>query len=329
MERIPMCLYPRLIKNPKYTATKKNGGIIPAISDTRVLAVPIGCGDCMECRKKKAREWSTRLKEDIRHNKNARFITLTFSNKEITALYDEIRTEAWLNGTEIKGYELDNKAATLGVRRFTERWRKKNKKTIRHWLTTEIGHRGTENIHMHGFIWTNENIEEIKEKWKYGNIWIGKYVNEKTINYCIKYVTKKDLQHKHYKPIILTSNGIGKGYTERYDHKTNRYTGETTKETYTTRQGTQTQLPMYWRNKIYTEEEREKLWINKIEQKKRYVNGREIDISKGLEEYNEAVKQARKKNKRLGYGNGMEIYNEKEYEERLRELNQLERRITK
>ena len=47
-----MCLYPRLIKNPKYKANKKNGGIIPAISDKRVLAVPIGCGKCIECKKR-------------------------------------------------------------------------------------------------------------------------------------------------------------------------------------------------------------------------------------------------------------------------------------
>ena len=47
-----MCLYPRLIKNPKYKANKKNGRIIPVISDKRVLAVPIGCGKCIECKKR-------------------------------------------------------------------------------------------------------------------------------------------------------------------------------------------------------------------------------------------------------------------------------------
>ena len=50
-----MCLYPRLIKNPKYKENKKNGGVIPAFLDERVLAVPIGCGECIECRKQKRR----------------------------------------------------------------------------------------------------------------------------------------------------------------------------------------------------------------------------------------------------------------------------------
>ena len=59
-----MCLYPRLIKNPKYKKNKKNGGVIPAFLDERVLAVPIGCGECIECRKQKRRNWQVRLLEE-------------------------------------------------------------------------------------------------------------------------------------------------------------------------------------------------------------------------------------------------------------------------
>ena len=49
-----MCLLPKLIKNKKYCSTKKNGGIIPAVSDKRALYVAVGCGRCMECLKQKA-----------------------------------------------------------------------------------------------------------------------------------------------------------------------------------------------------------------------------------------------------------------------------------
>ena len=38
-----------------------------------------------------------------------------------------------------------------------------------------------------------------------------------------------------------------------------------TKETYINSQGFKMALPMYYRNKIYTEEEREKLWIEKLD----------------------------------------------------------------
>ena len=52
-----MCLYPKLIKNRKYIANKKNGGAIPPVTDLRVIMVPVGCGKCIECLKQKGREW--------------------------------------------------------------------------------------------------------------------------------------------------------------------------------------------------------------------------------------------------------------------------------
>ena len=43
-----MCLYPRLLKNKKYTKNNKNGGKIPAVSDERTLLVPVKCGNCLK-----------------------------------------------------------------------------------------------------------------------------------------------------------------------------------------------------------------------------------------------------------------------------------------
>ena len=37
-----MCLYPKLIKNPKYKASKKNGGKIPAVYDIRLYVNVLG-----------------------------------------------------------------------------------------------------------------------------------------------------------------------------------------------------------------------------------------------------------------------------------------------
>lgn len=311
-----MCLYPKLIKNRKYTANKKNGGKIPAISDDRVLYVPIGCQNCIECRKQKARQWQTRLLEDIKKNTNARFITLTINTESIIKLTKEIKNAV--------GYELDNAIATLATRRFLERYRKKHKKSIRHWLVTELGHNGTENVHIHGIIWTDKNLNEIEQIWQYGYMWKGKeingkiinYVNERTIGYITKYVTKIDKKHTKYKSIILTSPGIGSNYTKNKigDWKKNKYNKQETNETYRTRTGHKISLPIYWRNKIYTEEEREQLWLNKLNKEIRYVLGSKIDISKNQKEYEKAIKHARKINTELGYGNDTKNYEQETYE---------------
>jgi len=317
-----MCLYPKLIQNRKYIANKKNGGVIPPVSDLRVLYVPAGCGKCMECKKQKSREWNVRLQEEIRHNNKGKFVTLTFSNESIKELTKEIKG--------LEGYNLDNEIATLAVRRFLERWRKKYKKSVRHWLVTELGGNGTENIHLHGILWTEESAKTIDKIWKYGYTWVGDknnggYVNERTVNYITKYVTKTDLKHSQYNSKILCSQGIGKGYTERLDSKLNKYNGEKTKETYTTKQGIKINLPIYYRNKIYTEEEKEKLWIIKLDNKVRYINGIEIDISKNEDNYYKILNQERKKNKILGYGNDEKNWEKKRYENQRRNINTLTR----
>lgn len=341
-----MCLYPRIGKNQKYTPNNKNGGNIPAIRDERALHVPIGCGNCIECRKQKARDWQVRLNEEIKHSKHGTFITLTFNDNSIKYITKKIREtqngKLWIlenltNNKDLKeiqrtrnktyGYGLDNAIATYAIRHWLENIRKKTKKSIKHWLVTELGHNGTENIHLHGIIW-NEEIKIIMDKWQYGFKWYGKdaegkninYVNERTINYIVKYIHKIDKTHKYYKPIILTSAGIGNQYTSSRNAKNNKFNNENTDETYRTRTGIKLSLPIYYRNKLYTDEEREQLWINRLNKDERWVLGTKIKTNKNQKEYHQALIQAQKINKELGYGTSEKNWSLKQYE--------IERRIT-
>lgn len=332
-----MCLYPKLIKNRKYTANKKNGGVIPPVIDERTRWVPIGCQKCMECRKQKARGWQVRLLEDIKQNTNGKFITLTFSNewiKNIVEGYTNDNNE-WVEGigTELEGYELDNQIATVATRYFLERWRKTYGRTLRHWFVTELGHEGTENIHIHGIVWPHIEgtipaiMNEIEKHWKHGFVWKWKiekgrrvnYVNESTVNYIIKYVTKADGLHKEYKSIILTSPGIGKNYTEaREAWKKAKFKGTETDETYRTRTGHKIALPIYWRNKVFTDQEREALWLQKLDKQVRWVCGEKIDISKDERDYYAVLQHYRDKNTRLGYGNDTKDWSREQYERQRR-----------
>ena len=154
---------------------------------------------CKECKKKKAREWSLRLQEDTKHNKNAKFITFTLSNWYYKVLRRYTQTHKIKSTDE---YIIDNQIATIAIRRFLERWRKKYKKSVRHWLITELGGGHSERIHLHGLIYT-DNKNDIDLLWKYGYTWLGYSMNESVISYVIKYCHKTDLVHKNYKPIIL------------------------------------------------------------------------------------------------------------------------------
>ena len=309
-----MCLYPKLIKNKKFEPNKKNGGIAPPVNDKRTLLVPVGCGKCMECMRKKANDWRTRLLEEIKGGKKCEFVTLTLSNDSYKKLDIEINDD-------VRGYERENEIIKLATRRFLERWRTKTGKSVKHWLVSELGGNGTENVHLHGFLWTDEK-NLIQDTWKYGYTFTGEWVNEQTVNYCVKYVMKMDKKHKEYKGIILSSKGIGANYTLK-NGKDNKYKGKDTREYYTTRQGNKIALPIYYRNKLYSDEEREILWINKIDENIRYVDGSKIYISKDPNEYMLALKEAQKKNKRLGYGDNSKNWEREEYENQRRGLMRL------
>ena len=315
-----MCLYSRFITNRKYIPNKKNRGIIPPFNDPRVLKVPIGCGNCIECKKQKARSWQIRLTEEIRTNTNGKFITLTFSNESIKNLINDHKE---LQNT--KGYKLDNSIATKATRLFLERWRKHYKKSLRHWLITELGHNGTENIHLHGIIWTNEQYSTIAKHWQYGYIWPRPdkhhktYVNEKTINYIIKYVTKLDIQHKYYKNIILSSPGIGNTFLNNPNTKRNQFNETKTIETYKTRNGNEIALPIYFRNKLYTDAQREKLWLQKLDKNERWICG-EMVPSSNIKQYFKLLNWYRRINAELGYGDNTKEWDKELYENHLREI---------
>ena len=132
----------RTYTNPKYKGNKKNGGVIPHCNDERIKLVPIGCGKCEECRRKKSGEWRVRLEQEFIHNKQKyRFITLTFNEKALKKYLELAREE--INNKKKEdtknGYDIRNIACKIAVRRWLERIRKDKKKSVRHWLITELG----------------------------------------------------------------------------------------------------------------------------------------------------------------------------------------------
>lgn len=286
-----MCLYTKWILNPKYLPSKKNNYSPPICKDERTRYIPAMCGNCIECRKARAREWKIRLMEEIKHDRSGKFVTLTFSEESLKEL------------EKVTGTKEANKVATVAVRRFLERWRKKYKKSVKHWLITELGHKGSERVHLHGIIFSECTKEEIEERWGYGRIDVGYSMGDRCINYVMKYVTKNDEDHKGFIGKILLSKGIGKGYINSHNASKNKYRDDGTNETYRYNNGCKTKLPMYYRNKIYTDEEKEKLWIEKIEKGEVYIMGQKIKAN-NEKEINEAIKHARRVGLKMGYAGG-------------------------
>lgn len=271
-----MCLYPSIIENPKYAKSNKNS---KGIKDNRLRWIQIPCGHCEECRRAKANEWRVRLMEEIKSNpKNITFATLTFSEESLKKLeYDE---------------KEPNKAPQKAIRLFRKRWWKKYKMPLKHWLITELGHDNTKRIHLHGIIWTELTEEQFEKEWGYGWIFFGYEVNERTINYIIKYITKRDEDNPEFDGKIFTSKKIGINYINKNTLRRHKYHDKFTEETYKTRSGIKVALPTYYKQKIWTDQEREALRIIKEEKQIRYYNKTPIKIetTEQYKEYVNAVK---------------------------------------
>lgn len=307
-----MCFYPRYIINKRYTSyttCKKTKHPAEYCNDFRKLYIPIGCGKCYECKRQKAQQWKVRLNEEIKDHKHAYFVTLTFSNESLIELCK-------VNGLQENNV---NAIAAIAVRRFLERYRKKYKVSLRHWLVTELGHENTERIHLHGIVFRDDPLtnEELSALWKYGRTDTGQYCNNKTINYIVKYVTKIDPDHKKYSPIILCSAGLGKNYTQTYEAQLKyRYKPRETAEYYTLPDGNKVALPIYYRNKLYTDAERQQMWTDRLDKGDIFVNGikiRNIDTDKAQTTYREMLKHFQEWNRSIGYGDTSNEWKEEPY----------------
>lgn len=261
-----MCLYPTYIKNPKYKPNKKNKGKPPVCKDRRLLYIPTKCGCCIECRKEKQREWRVRLEEEMRSNFGY-FTTLTISPEGIKEIEEK---------SGLKWEENPNEIATKGLRLFLERVRKDIGKSIKHWCVTELGEK-KDRIHLHGIFFGQKSAELIRKHWKYGFVFIGGYCNSRSVNYMTKYMLKVDIKHPEFKQIVLASAGIGAGYMDRLDYLWQKQNYKNINvATYTFRNGTKMAMPKYYKNKIFTEKEREKMWINNLNRGLIWIYGEKV-----------------------------------------------------
>lgn len=261
-----MCLYPTFVKNPKYKPNKKNNGKPPVCKDRRLYYIPVKCGCCIECRKEKQREWRVRLEEELRSNYGY-FITLTISPEGIKELEKQTGLNWELNPNEI---------ASKGLRLFLERARKDTGKSVKHWCVTELGEE-KDRIHLHGIFFGQKSAELIKKHWKYGFSFIGQYCNSRSVNYMTKYMLKVDVKHPEFKQIVLASPGIGAGYMDRLDYLWQKQNYKNINvATYTFRNGTKMAMPKYYRDKIFTDKEREKMWINNLNRGLLWIYGEKV-----------------------------------------------------
>lgn len=205
--------------------------------------MPVPCGRCEQCLKRRVSAWSFRLMQEDRRSESSVFLTLTYDNKFVPI-------------TRNRFLSLEPRDIQL----FLKRLRKAHDSTdrpIRYYAVGEYGGR-TRRPHYH-FIMFNAKLKLIGPAWGLGDIHYGE-VSGASVGYTLKYLAKPTWYPMHrnddrYPQFSRMSKGLGKGYLTpaiiQY-HKANLED----RMCLTLPDGRKAAMPRYYKDKIYNSEER-------------------------------------------------------------------------
>lgn len=161
--------------------------------------VPVPCGKCPDCLKRRVAFWSHRLeKEALLHNYHY-FLTLTYNNDHVP-----ITENGFLS---LKPED---------VTRFIKRIRKYTNFKGKYYYCGEYGTR-FKRPHYHMILFTDRDLtNSILKHWYYGDVFFGK-VESGSVKYTVQYYDKGDWQPSHKRDdrspeFSRMSCGIGRAF---------------------------------------------------------------------------------------------------------------------
>ncbi len=208
----------------------------------------VPCGRCHRCRRKYANQWITRLIHEADNYSNNVHITLTYNDKN----YPNSEEQA------VRDMQLYIKR----VRRAYE-YKEGRQRKIRYYLVIERGP-STGRLHSHCILF-NTNTYDVRKYlascWQAGFIYCKSLKTRQMTAYVTNYVGTKQCVKK------LMSAGIGKNYLNAETVQYHR-AGDIHYVVLPHTSGVKRALPRYYRDKIWTHEERirqriEQLWTDK------------------------------------------------------------------
>lgn len=264
-----MCLKPLTIPNPKlhYDRFYNLGNFRDRktfemrYGKESYLTVP--CGKCEACIERKSNDWASRIYYEWLYAKTSKFLTLTYADHFLTWSNVELNVGSF--------YEY-HRLPTLvkrDVQLFMKRLRKRLGNGLRFFLGGEYGEdTGRPHYHLmlldYDKIYDDDILEIAQSAWSYGGVTQGES-NIQRCMYVAKYIYStsnfdfrfcKGLQ----KPFTLQSRRPGLGY-KYFQNKSNiDYHNRTLDKTISLDENKKMGMPRYYRDKIFTEENKEILY---------------------------------------------------------------------
>lgn len=218
------------------------------VNTKTVKNVPVPCGKCPFCLKRRTSAWSFRLLQELKRSSSAHFITLTYDTKHVP-----IQPSGYMS--------LDKRDLQLFFKRLRKaHYVRQLSGSLRYYAVGEYGsHTMRPHYHMALF---NSQLELIQPAWQKGNVHYGE-VNVASIGYTLKYMCKpgKIPLHKNddrVREFGVMSKGIGDNYVTA-EMLAWHHADLTGRMYCNLKDGKKIAMPRYYKEKIYSEMERKRI----------------------------------------------------------------------
>jgi len=211
----------------------------------RLESVPVPCGKCPYCLKRKVASWSFRLRKQDEISDASFFVTLTYAQIE------HMTPRGFMN--------LNKRDLQL----FFKRLRKDTPET--QWKYYAVGEYGTDNWRPHYHIilfastqWSKQQLEiQLYKSWDKGKIDVGT-VTGASVAYTLKYVQKPTRVPVHKNDdrlpeFSLMSKGLGENFLT---DETKRFYRENLSENYVIQDGFKVAMPRFYRDRMLSPEQK-------------------------------------------------------------------------
>ncbi len=214
------------------------------------------CGKCINCIKRRISSWSFRLQQEYKYCTSSHFITFTYENVPTTK--NNLPT---LHKPHFQKFLKKLRKSHPTIPYIKKNGKTGRKSPIKYYACGEYGTK-THRPHYHAIFFNidNTHIQQLEQIWGHGHIQIDP-CNMATIGYTLGYLKKPftrlkpddqtyDDRERHFP---LMSKGLGLKYINR---KTLKYHKSRLEAFVKQPGGIIMPLPRYYRDKIFTEEEK-------------------------------------------------------------------------
>lgn len=235
-------------------------------------SIPVPCGKCPACYKRRASQWSFRLMQQQKVSQSSYFITLTYDTDHVPItpnLFLSLRyRDLQLYFKRVrKAHDQHAKATNTDAPRIkyyaVGEYGAKSKRPHYHVLVfdckLELMFEKNDLLYLQMSM--NGKTQFKAKHWDHGMVTVGA-VNIKSVGYCLKYMSKVSqvgrFERDDRKPEkALMSKGLGANYLTPQMIEYHR--NDILKRMYCMVEGKKVSMPRYYKNRIYNEQERNKV----------------------------------------------------------------------